>query len=511
MTKKFKLNTIFAVMALFLFYNCSPELETIENNKQTDKIEKKMINFEEFKKTSAYENLSNDIKMKFKSPQKFYQKNTQKTNSYSIDTTSILLTTNGEQESFALNVINPDLEVNEFANFVVIPEATKNETFIYEYQKGSNNQLNDITKYTSNYTYISKTKVLPNVSPTSTYGRWVMIETQCTCEDHHWFGQPCTCGTKANQYLAWLNDDDSSGEVSGTLWVSLTGGSNTSNGSNFTNNPNTPPVTTGTLNYNLTTTLLNNLPIPPTNNTNANNGNTTGTPESTTNQYNYANTVVGVNFPESIDSGTTPCSDLKNKSSNLAFKSKIQELDNDAQNSVLETGYVTYSDYPSYPKKCLGGFDSNGDSYIDLIWDTSRAQTITGFIHCHQNNEVHKNLAVFSPADMEAFGTLIENSTADVSEFTCIVTSEKGTFAIKITDKQAYINFANYLKNNQKEVNDYYDFEISHTYTPEKQLKKLLSFIQKNSLGGIEIYQKTSSNEWEKKYLEQNKLKTKKC
>ena len=199
----------------------------------------------------------------------------------------------------------------------------------------------------------------------------------------------------------------------------------------------------------------------------------------------------------------TPCEDLKKKSLDTNFNAKLQELDTDAANSYLETGYVTYSDSPSYPTKSTGDADIDG-SYINLTWDETRASTTTGFMHCHQNAAFHNNLAVFSPNDMMGFGTLIANSTANTGEFTCIVTSIKGTFAIKITDKQDYINFANYIRDNYKDVFEKFREDIQHTMPTVDQVKGLLNFIKDNSSGGVELYQKTSTNKWDKKYLDSN-------
>jgi hypothetical protein len=207
----------------------------------------------------------------------------------------------------------------------------------------------------------------------------------------------------------------------------------------------------------------------------------------------------------------TPCEDLKKKSLDTDFNAKLQELDNDAVNSYLETGYVMYSDNPSYPTKSIGDTDING-SYINLNWDESRASKTTGFMHCHQNAGIPSNSAVFSPDDMMGFGTLIANSTANTGEFTCIVTSIKGTFAIKITDKQDYINFANYIRDNYEKVYEKFREDIQNTMSTDDQVKGLLNFIKDNSTGGVELYQKTSTNKWDKKYLDSNnKVKSIRC
>ena len=68
-------------------------------------------------------------------------------------------------------------------------------------------------------------------------------------------------------------------------------------------------------------------------------------------------------------------------------------------------------------------------------------------MHCHLNstNPALKTLTVFSLTDFVAYATLVENSTVDVSELGIFVTTNRGTFALKLTDKQAIINLSNFI------------------------------------------------------------------
>ena len=174
-----------------------------------------------------------------------------------------------------------------------------------------------------------------------------------------------------------------------------------------------------------------------------------------------------------------------------------------------------YKNAPNYSPKSYGGLDNNGNSYVKLTPDPNRTTEIIGFMHCHSDVEIYKNLAVFSISDFIAFGKLIENSTANVSDYIAIVTGANGTFALKLTNKQALIDLKNYIQNpsTNREAEDNFNKLIENTMSVKNQIKGLLQFIQKTSTdNGIELYQRNNNNQWELKYLDSNnKVKTSKC
>lgn len=209
------------------------------------------------------------------------------------------------------------------------------------------------------------------------------------------------------------------------------------------------------------------------------------------------------------------CTDLKAKSANPTFNANISELNTDAANSTVETAKVMYKNAPNYSPKTYGSVDNNGNSFVKLNPNPARSAEITGFMHCHQDfTLINKNLAVFSITDFVGFGKLIENSTADVSEYTAIVTGTNGTFALKLTNKQALTDLKNYIENpsTRKEAEDLFDENISNKMSVKNQIKGLLQFINETTPGGIELYQKNNNNEWELKHLDSdNKVLTSKC
>ncbi|GEM_PF-4123347 len=213
---------------------------------------------------------------------------------------------------------------------------------------------------------------------------------------------------------------------------------------------------------------------------------------------------------------TSLCENLKSKESNTDFNSKMQELKQDA-NGLTEAGMVTYNNNPAYGNKAYGGVDSNGYSFVKLEVDWSREAKITGFMHCHLNNidiPELRTLTVFSMSDFIALSQLVQNSQASIKDMGMYVTSNRGTFAIKLTNRQAMIDFANYIINNEKVVDKIYKEDIDVNMSKKQQIKGLLNLIKKSNVGtGIELYESDSNfKNWKKHYLdENNKVKTEKC
>ncbi|MCX8526485.1 hypothetical protein OF897_21460, partial [Chryseobacterium formosus] len=212
----------------------------------------------------------------------------------------------------------------------------------------------------------------------------------------------------------------------------------------------------------------------------------------------------------------TPCADLNAKSINNDFLGKMQELSNNANGSV-EAGITMYNTSPSYSNKKYGGVDSEGNSFVNLEADLTRAPDITGFMHCHLNILTIpdlRTLTVFSMSDFVVLAELVKDSTVPVNKLGMYVTSDRGTFAIKLTNKQAIIDFANYIKTNHDYVNTLYENKIVYSMTKKQQVKGLLELIKDSGVGsGIELYESDSDfKNWKKHYLDEDgKLKDQKC
>ncbi|WP_439480671.1 hypothetical protein [Chryseobacterium aquaticum] len=216
-----------------------------------------------------------------------------------------------------------------------------------------------------------------------------------------------------------------------------------------------------------------------------------------------------------VPSGATDeiCSSLATKSLDLRFQEKISGLKTTDANGPAEAGYAMYNDDPRYGIKSFGSIDGNGEAFLDLKFDPNRIPSLTGFMHCHLNHPIYKNLAVFSIQDFIAMGEIVQVSIIPINELALYVTSDKGTFAIKIADKQAFLDFVSYLKNNGREVNERYDRNIKWTMTKNKQIRGLLNLLQEKAGTGIELYESDSTfKNWKKHYLDSdNNLKNDKC
>ncbi len=216
-------------------------------------------------------------------------------------------------------------------------------------------------------------------------------------------------------------------------------------------------------------------------------------------------TTTAPNLPGGPNGNSTPCISLKTKSSDTDFQDKISGLKTTDANGSAEAGYTMYSDNPTYGAKSLGSIDGNGEAYLDLEFDPNRIPNLTGFMHCHLNHALYKNLAVFSIFDFMTLGVIAENSSAPLGELGMYVTSDKGTFAIKITDKQKFLDLVNFMKSNGKDANDYYDENIQWTMTKEDQIKGLLKLMQEKAGTGIELYESDSNfTNWKRYYLDAN-------
>lgn len=221
---------------------------------------------------------------------------------------------------------------------------------------------------------------------------------------------------------------------------------------------------------------------------------------------------VGVVTQPNIDNGrNSPCADLKNKSvDNSDFLNKMQELKTDA-GGLHEAARVMYRSNPKYGDKVFGNVDaSTQNSYLNLPYDPLRAPDITGFMHCHLNIlniPMLRTLTVFSMSDFVALAQLVENSTAPVNQLGMYVTTERGTFAIKLTSKQAIIDFANYIIANQEEVLKKYEKKIKWNMSKKQQTEGLLNLIKDSGFDGmgIELYESDSDfKNWKKHYLDEN-------
>ncbi|MFA5557447.1 MAG: hypothetical protein WCY06_10150 [Flavobacteriaceae bacterium] len=228
-----------------------------------------------------------------------------------------------------------------------------------------------------------------------------------------------------------------------------------------------------------------------------------------------------ITSPVGMDKGSPfkdNCLDLKNKSLDEDYKDKLEELKGKAGTQNVESGYITYSGDPKFSQEYQGDENVEGGSMIEIPLDTSRDDQ-TGFIHCHLDDPTKENFAVFSLSDLVGFAQIIQNSTAPVSSYTLMVTSAKGTFALKITNKNKFIAMVNALTYNWKTAEwSFKDFYVKKEDSVNNQIEGFLKFFKQNSNQaiknpGFEFYSCDNNfKNWTKHELDNNNVKkTKKC
>ncbi|MDR6967134.1 hypothetical protein J2X31_001141 [Flavobacterium arsenatis] len=212
------------------------------------------------------------------------------------------------------------------------------------------------------------------------------------------------------------------------------------------------------------------------------------------------------------------CKDLQDKTKFTEYKDKMDELKQKAATQGVESGYITYSGDPKFSQEYQGDQDEEDGSMMKFPLDTSRNDQ-TGFIHCHLDDPNKKNFAVFSLTDLDGFAQIIQNSTAPVSSYTLMVTSAKGTFALKITNKNQFIAMVNALNNNwdisERAFKNWY---VKKEESTDKQIEGFLKFFRQNTNQaiknpGFEFFSCDNNfQNWTKHELDNNNVKkTKKC
>ena len=130
----------------------------------------------------------------------------------------------------------------------------------------------------------------------------------------------------------------------------------------------------------------------------------------------------------------------------------------------------------------------------------------TGFMHCHMNDPLLKNFAIFTPADFIAQRNLIENSTLPLTSFTMYVTSQiqgrTNIYAIKITDLTKFNIIATFMEASIWKYNNIWTIKIDEKNTPEIQVNNFLKEMQNAGFEGFELYKcDENMQNWEQQKL----------
>jgi len=505
MKRKLNQLTLFGtVLVLFILHSCTKD-DFIETNRHSQ-VNNKRNAFEKkipFSEVNLESKMLGNIKISSENQNILMRTNSQY-NTIVIDTTQVSYIERGAYHSYTFLVKNNESE-NITENLVLSSKADGTyNTALFRYNLTEQDKLNISNNIEIHYTGKLEVVNLESSSQNHTTYSYTTTSSSCfgevqiyvsCCSGQHYWGEPCDydggeCAPKP-PYTAIVISDDC-----------FSGGSGNGDGSNpGTGDGNNGLPGGGSGNGNNTNPTIPNNPNNPENPTNPKN------PET-----DFGDVITKPQLEINQPTTTTECEDLKSKSQNTDFVAKLKDLKNNEANNAVEAGYVMYNDNPNYSEKQYGGIDEAG-SFIELDHDTSRADKISGYMHSHQNNATPKNLAVFSLDDLIGFKYLIENSTVPLEELTIYVTSGKGTYAIKITNKQQFINAINTVESNKYVYEWKYLNMVKADDSSEKQIKELLKFI-KNDLPNspLKLYETTGANfeNWKELSLSSNNNVTRK-
>lgn len=225
-----------------------------------------------------------------------------------------------------------------------------------------------------------------------------------------------------------------------------------------------------------------------------------------------------VNLPiQTIILRNDPCKDLKDKSENISFKEKMEELKGKAGTQNFESAYAMYqnpADGLSFSPEATGTVN---EPAVELTLNMSSTQTPTnaiGFIHCHLDNG--RTFKVFSFTDIIALAYVASVSTRPTSELGIFVVTASGTFALKVNDRIVLKNNLLRMQMAQKGYETAFAEEIRINDTIDAQILGLLKFMKnkfKDITLGVDLYKQVSDGTWEKLELSNNEktVKSKKC
>ncbi|THD30425.1 MAG: hypothetical protein DI588_16050 [Flavobacterium johnsoniae] len=225
-----------------------------------------------------------------------------------------------------------------------------------------------------------------------------------------------------------------------------------------------------------------------------------------------------VNLPiQTIILRNDPCKDLKEKSENISFKEKMEELKGKAATQNFESAYAMYQNPAeglSFSPEATG---SVNEPAVELTLNMSSTQTPTnaiGFIHCHLDNR--RTFKVFSFTDIIALAYVASVSTRPTSELGIFVVTASGTFALKVNNRISLKNNLLWMQMAQKSYETDFAEEVKMDDSIDKQTLGLLRFMKKafkDRMLGIDLYKQNSDEIWEKLELSNNEqtVKSKKC
>lgn len=143
--------------------------------------------------------------------------------------------------------------------------------------------------------------------------------------------------------------------------------------------------------------------------------------------------------PEEAINTIRPCELYNSLANNQDFKDKMQTLKNGTQNDSFETAFKMTADGNggyNFSDPIQGEPNSDG-----LDPQVGENDVIDGFIHNHYDGE--DSLSIFSPHDLYSlYNWLTNDNIGNIATFVyAVTTSDNTTYAITITDPDAFIAF----------------------------------------------------------------------
>lgn len=302
-----------------------------------------------------------------------------------------------------------------------------------------------------------------------------ILEPKMCSLNRHWPWQTCSLGDGAQPYYeltpyyTCVPSTTGSGNTSGS--GNTTGGNTLGGGSSGTGTGTSSGISTGTTTGSITTIV----------------------------------------DPIEEEEKKTPCEELIENDSISDFNTKMAELKIKAGTQDFESAHAIYQnavDGLIVGEEFTGQSNSNGEGrevYLSLNSSiTTNTINCVGFIHCHLDNGT--TFKVFSLDDIIALALIANYSTRPTSELAIYVTTNSGTFALKVKNKVLLRSKIDVLRFSYNQQEEKFRELIKKNQTYSEQKLGLVKFINNMPLignPGIDLYEKVG-NTWNQLNLSTN-------
>lgn len=206
-------------------------------------------------------------------------------------------------------------------------------------------------------------------------------------------------------------------------------------------------------------------------------------------------------LPIPIASHQDLCNELKAKSQNPNFQSKMNSLTSKAGTQNFETAYALYQNN-TMGLRLSNQFDGTQavpEVQVNVV-NATAAQSPIGFMHCHLDDG--STFKIFSLDDIIALGLITSISTSSTAEFVVYVTTGSGTFALKINDLTAFQNITMMLSTARNTYQRDYLNNVKMSDSINDQVTGFLNFLNTRVGPSLSLYQQDTNGDWKKLELD---------